>query len=152
RWIFKGGEYVMFTGQTRNGADGKGKGPTRSLPGFTTIELLQANAVIAVLIGLLLPAFVKVREAALRQLIRDDFLKIAHALYDRFAATSTFPTSLSDPGLQSRLMQTAPDVLARVQSSEADRTGTVYPYYILSIQAGARGRLETWDYRLVGGL
>src|SRR5947208_14203832 len=80
--------------------------------GFTLIQLLVVLAIFAILLGLLLPAIQKVREAANRMQSMNNLKQIALACHNYESANNTFP-----PGVDANHYSTAVYLLPYMEAN-----------------------------------
>jgi prepilin-type N-terminal cleavage/methylation domain-containing protein/prepilin-type processing-associated H-X9-DG protein len=78
------------------------RSPTRSRRGFTLVELLVAVAIVAGLVGILLPAVQTAREAGRRLKCLNNLRQLGIGLHAHHAARDSFPTNVSGSGVWHR--------------------------------------------------
>ncbi|WP_439624295.1 DUF1559 family PulG-like putative transporter [Gemmata sp.] len=117
-------------------------------PGFTLIELLVVVAIIAVLIGLLVPAVQKVREAANRMRCQANLKQLALACHGYHDTAMRFPTGVEQGGTRytSLFVELLPHVEQQALYDQWDftnptsnggwRAGTVVKTYVCPSHPG----------------
>jgi prepilin-type N-terminal cleavage/methylation domain-containing protein len=128
---------------------------TRARPGFTLIELLVVIAIIAVLVGLLVAAVQKVREAAARTSCQNNLKQLALACHNFASARGGLPPvylSGNQPGWVTAVMPyIEQDNLANLWPSGLDPNGTDWQSPALAPVVSTVIKLQVCPSSPVGG-
>jgi prepilin-type N-terminal cleavage/methylation domain-containing protein len=114
--------------------------PAPARKGFTLVELLVVVAIIAVLLGLLLPAVQKVRQAATRTSCQNNLKQLGLALHNRASDVGAFPIYTTDTGYGHRGETWTVAILSQL---EQGTVAALYDFSQLWVHPANRQAVET---------
>ncbi|MBN1521956.1 MAG: prepilin-type N-terminal cleavage/methylation domain-containing protein [Candidatus Aureabacteria bacterium] len=115
---------------------GSGRGPRRlktvrhlSLPGFTLIELMIVMAVIAILVGIILPSFKGMKDEAQYSKVLGD-LRTLQTAVESFSIHNNQQFPEMGPDWQNQLLNSSPKLIDKVMLDPFSPTNSPYQYVV----------------------